>query len=176
VEERKHEAAPDREEPAKPVPVMDSLFGDAFAPPVPLDELPGTGTDEAETLTPEDAAIERIVRRLNDLRKTHWEWAHYVPLLARFPKNVEKIRQRLRDGHTEQDLILVLEYRAAVDGGDERSRRYFNSDTPFNTRNFEENLAMALDWQARGRVVPVGKTPGTNRGAQYYLQQDGRDQ
>jgi len=158
---------------AVPVPVMDSLFGESFAPPIPIDELPDA---QAEPRAPEDEAAERIIRRLNDLRESSWEWAHYTPLLARYPKNTEKIKQRLREGHDERELILVLEYRAAVDGGDERSRRYFNSDTPFNTRNFEENLALALDWDARGRTSDPGRRLGTERGPDYYLKRRGRDE
>jgi len=142
-----------------PIPVMDSLFGPTFAPPIPIDELPSV---QEESRTPEEEAVERIIRRLNALREASWDWAHYTPLLARYPKNVEKIKERLREGHTEQELTLVLEYRAAADGGDERSRRYFNSETPFNTRNFDENLALALDWDARGR--PTRKGPGAARG------------
>ncbi len=159
------------------VPVMDSLFGASFAPPIPIDELPDARIDEAPegVPTPEDAAVVRVVDRLNQLRKEKWDWAHYTPLQARYPKNVEQIRRRLREGHTEQDLVLVLEYRAAVDGGDERSRRYFNSDTPFNTRNFEENIALALDWNARGRSVDSDQRFGTERGADYYLDRKRRD-
>ena len=140
------------------IPVMDSLFGATFAPPIPIDELPSA---REETRTPEDEAVERIIRKLNALRESSWDWAHYTPLLARYPKNVEKIKERLREGHTEQELTLVLEYRAEADGGDERSRRYFNSETPFNTRNFDENLALALDWDARGR--PTRKGAGARR-------------
>ena len=163
----------DRDEPAEeegPVPVMDSLFGESFAPPIRIDELPDAVEREGlRAEDPQGAAVERIVHRLNELREKSWEWAHYTPLRARYPKNVEQIKRRLQDGNTEQELILVLEYRASIDGGDEKSRRYFNCDTPFNTRNFEENLALALDWEARGRAVGVVKKPGTNRGKDYYL-------
>lgn len=94
---------------------------------------------------------ERILVRLNELRKASWSWAKYTPLSARHAKNVEHIRGRLREGYAEGDLILVLEYLAAVDGGKDESRKYFDSVTPFNTKNFERNLAMAKDWEARGR-------------------------
>ncbi len=103
---------------------------------------------------PEETPAARIIGRLNELRSTAWEWARYTPLSAKYAKNVEHINGRLSDGYSEADLILVLEYLAAVDGGREESRKYFDCVTPFNTKNFERNLAMARDWEARGR--PAG--------------------
>ena len=93
----------------------------------------------------------RIIARLNQLRSASWNWARYTPLSAKYAKNVEHINGRLSDGYAESDLLLVLEYLAAVDGGKEESRKYFDCVTPFNTKNFERNLAMARDWEARGR-------------------------
>jgi hypothetical protein len=96
-------------------------------------------------------AADRILARLNELRKASWSWAKYMPLSARHAKNVEHIKGRLHEGYVEADLTLVLEYLAALDGGKEESRKYFDSVTPFNTKNFERNLALARDWEARGR-------------------------
>jgi len=103
------------------------------------------------------------------LRERSWDWAQYTPLSARYAKNVEHIGGRLRDGYAEEDLILVLDYLAATDGGKEASRRYFNCVTPFNTKNFERNLAMAREWEARGRPTGARRRPGTSRGKAYYL-------
>lgn len=114
-------------------------------------------------------SLQRIIDHLNRLRERSWDWAHYTPLSARYAKNVEHISGRLRDGYVEEDLILVLEYLAATDGGKEESRRYFNCATPFNTKNFESNLAMARDWKARGRGAAGRRAPGTSRGKEYYL-------
>jgi hypothetical protein len=101
-------------------------------------------------------AAERVLVRLNELRQASWVWAKYTPLSARHAKNVEHIKGRLREGYGESDLVLVLEYLAAVDGGKDSSRKYFDSVTPFNTKNFERNLAMARDWGARGRPPGAG--------------------
>jgi len=97
------------------------------------------------------APAQRIIDRLNELRKQAWDWARYTPLSGKYAKNVEHINGRLGDGYAESDLILVLEYLAAIDGGKEESRKYFDCVTPFNTKHFERNLAMARDWEARGR-------------------------
>jgi hypothetical protein len=96
-------------------------------------------------------AVQRVIARLNELREQSWEWVRYTPLSSKYAKNVEHINGRLADGFAESDLVLVLEYLAAVDGGKEESRKYFDCVTPFNTKNFERNLAMARDWDARGR-------------------------
>lgn len=123
-----------------------------------LDSLPRkagaeTGGGRAASVEDEEAraAADRVLARLNELRKASWSWAKYTPLSARHAKNVEHIRGRLREGYEEGDLTLVLEYLAAVDGGKDESRKFFDSVTPFNTKNFERNLAMARDWEARGR-------------------------
>jgi len=131
------------------VPVMDSLFGQSFAPSVKASRRPELRSRALPD--PIEQAVRRIVKRMNELRESNWEWLQYRPLEAKYAANVKHIKKRLREGHTEDDLILVLEFRAAVDGGDDKSRRYFNSETPFNTRNFEENLVGAREWDAQGR-------------------------
>jgi uncharacterized phage protein (TIGR02220 family) len=148
-------------------PVMESLFGESFAAPVPVSELPDTR--QGGTMSREEVAVERIIDHLNRLRERSWGWAQYTPLSAKYAKNVEHINGRLRDGYSEEDLILVLDYLAATDGGKEDSRRYFNCTTPFNTKNFEGNLAMAREWKARGRRPLGRRVPGTSRGRDYYL-------
>lgn len=107
---------------------------------------------------------QRIVDRLNELRKTAWDWARYTPISAKYAKNVEHINGRLADGYDESDLILVLEYLSSVDGGKEESRKYFDCVTPFNTKNFERNLTMAREWEARGR-------PASELRSQQHLEQ-----
>jgi hypothetical protein len=123
---------------------------------------------------PEETPAARIIERLNELRSTAWEWARYTPLSAKYAKNVEHINGRLSDGYSEADLVLVLEYLAVVDGGKEDSRKYFDCVTPFNTKNFERNLAMARDWEARGRPT-AGSTRslqlGESHDAELYEKQ-----
>ena len=109
-------------------------------------KAPDEGNEEAES-----SAAERVLTRLNELRQSSWIWARFTPLSSRHAKNVEHIKGRLREGYREADLILVLEYLASVDGGKDESRRFFDSVTPFNTKNFERNLTMAREWEARGR-------------------------
>ncbi|MBU1048430.1 helix-turn-helix domain-containing protein [Candidatus Bipolaricaulota bacterium] len=118
---------------------------------------------------PSNSPAQRIVDQLNALRKSSWDWARYTPISAKYAKNVEHIHGRLADGYAEDDLILVLEYLASVDGGKEESRKYFDCVTPFNTKNFERNLAMARDWDAKGRQTkPSIANPGIRRGSDYY--------
>jgi hypothetical protein len=111
-----------------------------------------------------DTPAHRIIDRLNTLREAAWDWARYTPISAKYAKNVEHINGRLADGYAEVDLILVLEYLSAVDGGKEESRKYFDCVTPFNTKNFERNLTMAREWEARGR-------PASELRSKQYLEQ-----
>ena len=136
---------PDKNHP-KPL-VMQGLFDEL----ADHEQSEGSGESAAEE-DPSRAAIEHIIHRLNELRATHWSWSRYTPLSAKHAKNVEHIGGRLREGYLKEDLILVLEYLAAVDGGKEESRKYYDCVTPFNTKNFERNLAMAREWDARGRL------------------------
>jgi len=151
-------------------PLMDSLFDE-----LPVERRPRRRSDEVEARpgdpkkVAEAERVERIIDHLNALRERSWSWAQYTPFSARYARNVEHIRGRLADGYAEEDLLLVLDYLAATDGGKEESRRYFNCVTPFNTKNFERNLAMAREWAARGRPGVMRKQPGTSRGKAYYL-------
>jgi len=101
-----------------------------------------------------DLAAHQIIARLNELRESSWEWARYTPLAAS-PTNVEQINGRLKE-YAEADLVLVLEYLAVKDGGDEKSRGYFDCVTPFRVKNFERRLVMAREWEARGRPSKNG--------------------
>lgn len=155
---------------ARPTAVMENLFGELLEPVGTMEARGGAGARRAARRREEDAErTGRIIDHLNWLRERSWEWAQYTPLSARYARNVEHIRGRLRDGFCEEDLILVLDYLAAVDGGKEESRRYFNCVTPFNTKNFERNLGLARDWSARGRPGRRPEAAGTSRGKDYYL-------
>jgi len=133
------------------IPVLESQ---CFEKPLSSSEQEASPLEvsQDESATP----AQRIVDQLNELRKKAWEWARYTPLSAKHAKNVEHINGRLSDGYSESDLLLVLEYLAAVDGAKEESRKYFDCVTPFNTKNFERNLTMAREWEARGR--PASRT------------------
>jgi uncharacterized phage protein (TIGR02220 family) len=151
--------------------LMDSLFGDLFSPGRTAERPTAQAKRPAQASKKDEAKrrVQRIIDHLNMLRERSWDWAQYTPLSAKYAKNVEHINGRLGDGYGEEDLILVLDYLAATDGGKEESRRYFNCVTPFNTKNFERNLAMAREWEARGRRTPGRRAPGTSRGKAYYL-------
>ncbi len=130
--------------PVSRIPVLEPELEDTSIPSGPKRPPPSKKPSD-------ESPAQRVIARLNELREFSWTWARYTPLSAKYAKNVEHINGRLADGFAEADLILVLEYLAAVDGGKEDSRKYFDCVTPFNTKNFERNLAMARDWDARGR-------------------------
>lgn len=138
--------------PASRLPLLESQRFENIPTSLNEDDAQSTiPTDPEDATTP----AQRIIDQLNKLRKTAWDWARYTPLSAKYAKNVEHINGRLANGYTETDLVLVLEYLSAVDGGKEESRKYFDCVTPFNTKNFERNLTMAREWEARGR--PAGR-------------------
>ena len=112
---------------------------------------------------------QRVIEKLNELRKQAWEWAVYTPLSPAASENTVEISKRLKDGFEESDLLLVLEYLASTEGGKEESRRYFDCITPFNEKNFERNLAMARNWNAKSRPARASSAnPGIRRGSDYY--------
>jgi len=139
--------------PVSRIPVLEAQHFADPDEPTSAESAPGKDTSvKNKPVTP----AQRIIDQLNELRKTAWDWVRYTPISAKYAKNVEHINGRLADGYVESDLILVLEYLASVDGGKEESRQYFDCVTPFNTKNFERNLAMAREWGARGR--PKGRS------------------
>ena len=155
--------------------LMDSLFGDLLRPGGTAKQTAAQAKRPAQALKKDEAKrrVQRIIDHLNMLRERSWDWAQYTPLSARYAKNVEHIGGRLRDGYTEEDLILVLDYLASTDGGKEESRRYFNCVTPFNTKNFERNVSLARDWQARGRQTRRRKdAPHISEDLEYYRELD----
>jgi len=136
--------------------VMESLFGEEFAPTVKVDALRsaeglGARATKSRERIERDEIVGRVFARINELREKNWTWTRYTPLDRKSAKNADHIRRLLKLGHSEEELLLILDYRAERDAGDVRSRKYFNGDTPFNTRNFDHNLAEARDWDARGR-------------------------
>ena len=135
-----------------PVSRFPVLAGQQFTAEIESTDAEPTSSKAVRTKAESMSPAQRIVDRLNELRKAAWDWARYTPISAKYAKNVEHINGRLADGYSEDDLLLVLEYLAGVDGGKEESRKYFDCVTPFNTKNFERNVAMARDWDARGRV------------------------
>jgi hypothetical protein len=135
--------------PASRIPVLEAQ--PILEKPTSQDAESSPAKDTAKKKAAASTPAQRIVDQLNELRKKAWDWARYTPISAKYAKNVEHINGRLADGYDEADLILVLEYLAAVDGGKEESRKYFDCVTPFNTKNFERNVAMARDWDAKGR-------------------------
>jgi len=147
--------------PISRIPLLESQ---RFEKPVSTEPLSGGKGAPSSDQEGKGIPAQRIIARLNELRKQAWDWARYTPLSAKYAKNVEHINGRLGDGYAESDLILVLESSASVDGGTEESRRYFDCVTPFNTKNFERNLAMARDWEAKGR-------PGNESREQRHLEQ-----
>lgn len=137
---------------ASPDPVDLPLFEEQAASSRDINKKRPLGTKARE-----DQRIQHVIGRLNELRRSAWDWKNFTPLSSRHAKNIEHIRGRLNEGYSETDLILVLEHLATVDGGKEESRKYFDCVTPFNTKNFERNLAMARDWAARGRTLTTSR-------------------
>ena len=57
----------------------------------------------------------------------------------------------------------MLEYLAVKNKGHEESRQYFNCVTPFRPKHWENNLAMAADWDAKGRPSLKPSGNGSSR-------------
>jgi len=116
-----------------------------------IGESPESGPITAVVTDTVGDAVDRVLVRINELREKSWNWARYTPLTTKHDQNVKHLGGRLSEGCSEADLILIAEYKAASDGGDEDSRKYFTPNTLYNTKNFEGNLALARDWDAKGR-------------------------
>jgi len=115
--------------------------------------------DELPNVTSEISPLEKVLKHLNELREKNWEWSKYKPLTSKHKSNTEHITALLNDGSTVDELIVVLEYIAAKNKGHEPSKQYFNCTTPFRPKHWENNLAMATDWDEKGRPDKNGGKP-----------------
>ena len=112
-----------------------------------------------------NAPLEKVLGRLNELRESNWKWTKYNPLTSKHKTNTEHIAALLNDGCSADELIVVLEYIAAKNKDHEPSKQYFNCTTPFRPKHWENNLAMATDWDAKGRpdLKPSGNGNGKSQ-------------
>jgi len=121
----------------------------------------------------ENEPLEKVLTRLNELRKESWEWTKYNPLTSKHKTNTEHITALLNDGSTADELIIVLEYIAAKNKGHEPSKQYFNCITPFRPKHWENNLAMATDWEAKGRPASKPSGNGSSNGGKRPIDTGG---
>jgi len=148
--------------PTPPVQELDRPCPDPGKAPVQILDTTTPTQDNTQTLQETETPADRIINRLNELREASWQWAQFRPLKAT-KANAEHINGRLGEGHPEAGLVLVLEYLAAKDAGDEKSRQFFDCVTPFRTANFDRYLTLAEDWDAKGRPSLNRTPPGWAR-------------
>ena len=118
-------------------------------------KVEGSIRDSSDTIKKKhspSSSVKNIFNHLNELREQAWEWKKFTPLKPTKP-NCKHISARLAEGKSEAELILILDYLAQRDTGDERSRRYFDNVTPFRVSNCDRYLTMARNWEADGRPL-----------------------
>lgn len=122
------------------------------APQIPVEERRGEKRREEEVQPPngglsgkpdrpkhqdaEDAIIDRTIAHLNDAAGTH-----FSPKAKAARRH---IRARLAEGHTEADLIAVIDAKCADWLRDPRMRPYLRPETLFNSEKFDGYLGIAL--------------------------------
>jgi len=72
--------------------------------------------------------------------------------------SLKPIHGRIRDGATLDDLILVIDFKAAAWAGDEKMVQYLRPKTLFGPENFEGYLVGARAWALKGRPPLRKKT------------------
>lgn len=75
---------------------------------------------------------------------------HFQPTRA----NLRYIRGRFREGWKPEDLILVIEHKAAQWSTDDRMQEYLRPQTLFGPEKFAGYIAAARDWDSKGRPDP----------------------
>jgi len=88
------------------------------------------------------------------------------------------IKERLKDGATIEDLLLVTDFCHALWWGDRRMETYIRPKTLFGKENFPEYLVRGRKWQHDGRP-PIKSNKqeldtqgGYARGADYYARDE----
>ena len=85
------------------------------------------------------------------------------------------LRERLKAGATDDDVRVVMDFKIAEWGNDEKMRRFIRPTTLFGPEKFPGYLSDARDWEARGRPSFNGgaeKRYGTERGVEYYVKRE----
>ncbi len=77
--------------------------------------------------------------------------------------NLRYINGRLGEGWSVEDLILVIEHKAAQWGEDEKMREYLRPQTLFGPEKFPGYIAAAKEWDAKGRPDPRWRNGGSPR-------------
>lgn len=111
-------------------------------PPVPTS--PKRNGDKSTT----DQLAEEILAYLNERASKRFQPSK---------TSLSKIRARLREGFAPDELRLVIDYKVAQWGKDERMREYLRPRTLFGPENFENYLVAAKEWDARGRPPLNGR-------------------
>ena len=81
------------------------------------------------------------------------------------------IKERLRDGATLEDLLLVTDFCHALWWGDRKMETYIRPKTLFGKENFPEYLVRGRKWQRDGRPSLLGgeaRTGAADRSIQDY--------
>jgi len=79
------------------------------------------------------------------------------------------LRERLKDGVADEDVRLVIDFKRAQWGHDERMRAYIRPKTLFGKENFPGYLDEARGWDARGRPSFNGDRPPTQNPERVVL-------
>jgi len=88
------------------------------------------------------------------------------------------IKERMRDGASIEDLLLVTDFCHALWWGETKMETYIRPKTLFGKENFPEYLVRARKWSADGRpaIQPsrqeLDAQGGYARGADYYARDE----
>jgi len=74
---------------------------------------------------------------------------------ARFT-SVRAVKERIREGATLEDVILVIDFCHAMWWGDARMETYIRPKTLFGKENFPEYVVRARKWDGDGRPSLLG--------------------
>jgi hypothetical protein len=122
---------------------------------------------EATPYVPQgDNPVRRVLDHLNALRSEILPDARgFKPTKA----NTKEIRARIKEGHTAEELIAILDSRAMECHRDRTKVQWFNPVTPFRASNIAVSLA-AADSQPSGAERTASGWTRINAGTRY---QDG---
>ncbi|MGB2982492.1 MAG: conserved phage C-terminal domain-containing protein [Candidatus Bipolaricaulia bacterium] len=114
------------------------LFGERTAEPAVSEQI----QDRSEAGSAVDEVVRTALDYLNDVTERTGA--------ARFT-SAKSIKERIRDGATLDDFVLVIDFCHAMWWGDPKMETFVRPKTLFGKENFPEYLVRARKWQDEGR-------------------------
>ena len=108
-----------------------------------IDDDVNNRNSESKIASSEESETDKVINR--NAREVLNKFNTIAGKRFRGAKNLESIRARLREGHTMEDMILVIEHKTEELKGTTNEPKWLNPTCLFRPSNFDRNLDRAVN-------------------------------